>query len=82
MKLYTIQWREPGYGSPNWVIERNLFQEEQRAYNIALAMADNRWNLSAFGENEIKYYREGVALFRDNELLAEYYLIEFDFNDF
>ena len=48
MKLYAIQWREPSYGQPNWVIEYDLFPNKQRAFERINVMISNRWKLDAF----------------------------------
>lgn len=81
MTLYTVQWREPGYGNNDWVIERNLFQDEQRALNIAYNMAYNRWNIDTFSKNDIREYSSGIVLFSKNKIIAEYIIVEFYFND-
>ena len=80
MKLYAIQWREPSYGQPNWVIEHDLFQNKQRAFERINVMISNRWKLDAFNNGEIKTFESGIVLFSSETIIAEYSVIEFDLN--
>ena len=80
MKLYAIQWREPSYGQPNFVIERDLFPNKQRAFERINKMVSSRWKLDAFEKGEIKTYDGEIVLFSSETIIAEYSVIEFDFN--
>ena len=81
MKLYGIKWREPSYGYPDWMIEHNLFPNKHRAFDSINNMISNRWKLDAFDNGEIKTFDNGIVLFSSETILAEYDIIEFDFND-
>lgn len=81
MKLYGIKWREPSYGQSDWIIEHDLYPNKQRAFERINTMISYRWRLDEFGNEEIKTYHNGIVLFSSETALAEYDIIEFDFND-
>lgn len=84
MRLYTVCWREPGFGIDIWTLERRLLQDEQQAWNWAYDIAQNHWHLPSFPADCIQETSGGIRLYEKNKrgqykTVGEYLVIEFEY---
>ena len=68
MRLFAIQYREPAYGQDRFVLMRNVYEDEQRAWNVAENILSNHFHIESYEENDrykIGYYHDSIVLFSD-----------------